>query len=169
MALLIGRLNLVLDANSLRISLPDRKPRHATADHVFVNLPKRVRDILLSNPTIPIKTLDFDADSANHHRVGCRRRPNSTPNAFDFDASNGLSDDNGDDDDGSGGRDDREKEMRRRVKEIEEMKELERKAEELQSRAEGGGGGGEEETEEEKKQRVRRELEKVCLSPVFRC
>lgn len=59
--------------------------------------------------------------------------------------------------------------MRRRVKEIEEMKELERKAEELQSRAEGGGGGGEEETEEEKKQRVRRELEKVCLSPVFRC
>lgn len=50
------------------------------------------------------------------------------------------------------------------------MRELEKKAEELQSRAEGGGGGGgdgEEETEEEKKQRVRRELEKVWVSSDF--
>ncbi|GJW96193.1 hypothetical protein Tco_0178001 [Tanacetum coccineum] len=57
-----------------------------------------------------------------------------------------------------------EKEMRIRVKEIEDSRELEKKAEEyLQS---GGDDGGEdeeeEETEEEKRMRVRRELEKVA-------
>ncbi|RWR74357.1 Tetratricopeptide repeat-like superfamily protein [Cinnamomum micranthum f. kanehirae] len=163
MAILMSNLTLVVDANSLRISMPDCKARHGTADHVFVNLPNRVRDILLSNttisPSVPIKTLDFDTETVKSRR----RRPNSKPNAFGFDASNGLGDDNGDEDDGSSGND-RESEIRRRVKEIEEMRELEKKAEELQSRAEGGGGGGdgEEETEEEKKQRVRRELEKVA-------
>ncbi|KAL9246513.1 hypothetical protein vseg_020038 [Gypsophila vaccaria] len=59
-----------------------------------------------------------------------------------------------------------ETEMRRRVKEIEEMRELEKKAEEIygevRESGDGDGGGGEEESEEEKKMRVRKELEKVA-------
>ena len=65
--------------------------------------------------------------------------------------------------------------MRMRVKENEDMRELEKKAEELQSRDEevegelGDEGDGvnerEEETEEEKRMRVRRELEKVRFLP----
>jgi hypothetical protein len=53
----------------------------------------------------------------------------------------------------------REAEMRRRLKEAEEMDELERTAEELQSRA-----SAVDESEEEKRERVRRELQKVLPS-----
>lgn len=56
----------------------------------------------------------------------------------------------------------RETEMRQRVREFEERRELEKKAEELQSRV--GEEGEEEETEEEKRMRVRKELEKVLFS-----
>lgn len=183
MALVLGNLALLVDVNSL-ISLrnlsPDRKARHPVPlpDQPFFSLPNKVRDSLLFTTSTTItttsssplsvtsaavcKTPCFDPESCVNNRTRrCARRPNSKPNAFDFDASNGLDDENGDEDDGSG-RSDWEKEMRKRVKEIEEMKELEKKAEELQSRAEDGNGGGEEETEEEKKQRVRRELEKVA-------
>ncbi|KAL2547035.1 Tetratricopeptide repeat (TPR)-like superfamily protein [Forsythia ovata] len=63
-----------------------------------------------------------------------------------------------------------EKVMRRRVKEIEEMRELEKKAEELQykvdqeydNNSEDGQDDNREETEEEKRMRVRKELEKVA-------
>nr|AGV54532.1 hypothetical protein [Phaseolus vulgaris] len=48
--------------------------------------------------------------------------------------------------------------MRRRVREFEARRELEKKAEELQSRVDEG----KEETEEEKRMRVRKELEKVA-------
>ncbi|KAF7067436.1 hypothetical protein CFC21_073336 [Triticum aestivum] len=51
----------------------------------------------------------------------------------------------------------REAEMARRLKEAEEMDELERTAEELQSRA-----APDDESEEEKRERVRRELQKVA-------
>ncbi|PNT65191.1 uncharacterized protein LOC100824440 [Brachypodium distachyon] len=51
----------------------------------------------------------------------------------------------------------REAEMTRRLKEAEEMEELERTAEELQSRA-----SAVDESEEEKRERVRRELQKVA-------
>jgi vacuolar-type H+-ATPase subunit I/STV1 len=54
----------------------------------------------------------------------------------------------------------REAEMRRRLKEAEEMDELERTAEELQSRA-----SAVDESEEEKRERVRRELQKVPTPP----
>ncbi|KAK6116547.1 hypothetical protein DH2020_049653 [Rehmannia glutinosa] len=76
---------------------------------------------------------------------------------------NGFEDELGEDDGF-----DWEKEMRRRVKEIEEMRELEKKAEELQYQIDqdyGDGdreGGQNEETEEEKRMRVKRELEKVA-------
>ncbi|EEF34474.1 conserved hypothetical protein [Ricinus communis] len=55
-----------------------------------------------------------------------------------------------------------EKEMRKKVEEIEEMRELEKKAEELQSKAEESESEDREETEEEKRMRVRKELEKVA-------
>ncbi|KAG8366047.1 hypothetical protein BUALT_Bualt17G0035400 [Buddleja alternifolia] len=76
--------------------------------------------------------------------------------------SNGLGEDE-DDDDGDGGGFDWEKEMRKRVKEIEDMRELEKKAEELQYRVDreygDGGRNGEanEESEEEKRMRVAKE------------
>lgn len=64
-----------------------------------------------------------------------------------------------------------EKEMKRRVKEIEEMRDLEKKAEELQYKvdkeydinSEDGLDDNREDTEEEKRMRVRKELEKVNL------
>lgn len=62
-----------------------------------------------------------------------------------------------------------EKEMRKRVKEIEEMRELEKKAEELQYKVDQEYGEGDsngepdEETEEQKRMRVKKELEKVGL------
>lgn len=52
-----------------------------------------------------------------------------------------------------------EEELRRRLKELEEMKELEKRAEELVAE---GTAGDREETEEEKRERVRKELEKVA-------
>lgn len=56
--------------------------------------------------------------------------------------------------------------LRRRLREMEEMKELENRAEELQTRITGEveeqGVGVDVEDEEERKNRVRRELEKVC-------
>ncbi|XP_073131207.1 uncharacterized protein [Henckelia pumila] len=72
---------------------------------------------------------------------------------------NGLDEELGEDDGF-----DWEKEMRKRVKEIEEMKELEKKAEELQNKVdeEYGDRNGGEQTEEEKRMRVKKELEKVA-------
>lgn len=78
---------------------------------------------------------------------------------------NGFEDELGDDDGFNW-----EKEMRRRVKEIEDMRELETKAEELQYEADQEYGdddtNGEpnEETEEQKRMRVKKELEKVIFN-----
>lgn len=54
-----------------------------------------------------------------------------------------------------------EEQLRSRLKELEEMKELERRAEEVQRRIMSDEDGEEGETEEEKRNRVRKELEKV--------
>lgn len=56
-----------------------------------------------------------------------------------------------------------EAELNRRLKEAEEMEELERTAEQLQSQA---AAEAPEESEEEKRERVRRELQKVLLLPL---
>ncbi|CAA6667980.1 unnamed protein product [Spirodela intermedia] len=55
-----------------------------------------------------------------------------------------------------------EEQLRSRLKELEEMKELERRAEEVQRRIMSDEGGEEGETEEEKRNRVRKELEKLA-------
>jgi hypothetical protein len=78
-----------------------------------------------------------------------RGKSNSEQNGVDFDAES--SDEEGDENDF-------EMKIRRRVKDFEERRELEKKAEEyLQSRVDDGV----EETEEDKRMRVRKELEKV--------
>ncbi|XP_077250525.1 tetratricopeptide repeat (TPR)-like superfamily protein isoform X2 [Tasmannia lanceolata] len=147
MAVLLGNLGLLLDPNPPRIVLPDRKTRQGTIDLVS-NSPKR--DPILINLST-IKLFEFEAENRNS-RIG-KRKSNSKANAVDYD--NGSSDE----ENNNGDNKDWENEMRKRVKEIQEMKELEKRAEELQSRVEEG----EEETEEEKKNRVRKELEKIQI------
>ncbi|XP_068665764.1 uncharacterized protein [Aristolochia californica] len=150
MALLLGNSNLglLLDLISPR---PDRKTRLTV-----------VIDLSHKRDTVPVslssKNFDSEPDFRNP-RIG-RRRPSSKPDAVDFDSDNNNGYDDDESDDNS--TDEREKQMRRRLKEIEEMKELEKQAEELQSRIDAEGDGGEEASEEEKKARVRKELEKLA-------
>ncbi|XP_030960936.1 uncharacterized protein LOC115982467 isoform X1 [Quercus lobata] len=164
MAVVIGNLALLLDVISPRTVILDRKTRPVSLD-VVLNLPKRdPHHHQAYNASIASKSFDSDGE-ARHQRVVARGKSKSKVNGVDFDASSSDEEGNGN---GEGDEEsfDWEKEMRRRVKEIEERKELEKKAEELQSRMEeeGGEGGdeGKEETEEEKRARVRKELEKVA-------
>lgn len=84
--------------------------------------------------------------------VVARGKSNSEQNGVDFDSES-------DEEGGLGDGDDFETKIRRRVKEFEERRELEKKAEEY---LESKGDDGEEESEEEKRMRVRKELEKVA-------
>ncbi|KAJ9554464.1 hypothetical protein OSB04_018509 [Centaurea solstitialis] len=185
----LGNLALLLDVAS---------PRTTTVLDRSTKARLLPSDILLSlfkkDPVTPVPNLyyfssppparggiEFEKEKdaiTSSHRVVRGRKANSKFNEVDYESS-------GDEDGGNGYGDeeevederkkrlDWEKEMRTRVKEIEDMRELEKKAEELQSRGEGdegesGDGDGEgeegesEETEEEKRMRVRRELEKVA-------
>lgn len=107
--------------------------------------------------------LDGEAQSWNHQRVVVARgKANSERNGVDFDSD----EENGNGGGGGGDQEpfDWEKVMRKRVKEIEERRELEKKAEELQSRIMDDNSQEEKQgSEEEKKERVRKELEKVTL------
>ncbi|CAK7340002.1 unnamed protein product [Dovyalis caffra] len=113
---------------------------------------------------------DGEVQSRNHKRVvAARGKANSERNGVDFDSDE---ENNGN---GEGGEEedqepfDWEKEMRKRVKEIEERRELEKKAEELQSRILDDNSLEEkEESEEEKKERVRKELNKVAMEQAER-
>lgn len=162
MAVVLGNLGLILDVTSPRIIVTDRKSRPVAVD-VVLNLAKReAHHSVNSNAYASLATKSFESDGETwNHRSGFRGKANSKVNAVDFGAESS-------DDDGNGTEEedekpyDWEKEMRRRVKEIEEMKELEKKAEELQSRVAEGDPDDEEETEEEKRMRVRKELEKVA-------
>lgn len=90
-----------------------------------------------------------------------RGKSNSEKNGVDFNAS--------DEDGGFWDGDEWKKEMRRRVGEFEERRELEKMAEELQNQVDDDGEEGKEETEEEKRMRVKKELEKVrvCVCALF--
>ncbi|KAG2708164.1 hypothetical protein I3760_05G179400 [Carya illinoinensis] len=153
MAVVLGNLALLLDLASPRTLLADRKSRPVALD-VVLNLPKRSDPHASYYASIASKSFDSDGEARNKRFVA-RGKTNSKVNGVDFDA--GSSDEEGEEEPF-----DWEKEMRRRVKEIEERRELERKAEELQSRLEDGEGEGKEETEEEKRMRVKKELEKVA-------
>jgi hypothetical protein len=152
MAVVLGNLALLLDLALPRTVTPDRKTRTVALD-VVLNLPKRSDPHAQYHASVASKSFDSDGEARSQRVVAS----NSKVNGVDFDASS--SDEEGDQEEPF----DWEKEMRRRVKEIEERRELEKKAEELQSRLEDGEGEGEEETEEEKRMRVRKELEKVSL------
>ncbi|KAE9614462.1 hypothetical protein Lal_00012283 [Lupinus albus] len=80
--------------------------------------------------------------------VVARGKSNSEKNGVGFDAEE------------DGGDDELEKKLKRRVREFEEMRELEKMAEEL--RESDNGGEGREESEEEKRMRVKKELRKVA-------
>lgn len=168
MAVVIGNISPFLDLSTSppRAVIPDRRLRPLPSDAVL-NL---FRKDLHQNP-------DFHAafESVFDHREGHvnkRKSNQSKVNEVEYDNSsddengngNGLEDELGEDDGY-----DWEKEMRKRVKELEEMRELEKKAEELQYKVDEEFGDGDsngepnEETEEQKKRmRVKKELEKVC-------
>jgi hypothetical protein len=156
MAVVIGNLALLLDLASPWTVTPDRKTRTVALD-VVLNLPKRSDPHAHYHASVASKSFDSDGE-ARSQRIVARGKSNSKVNGVDFDA--GSSDEEGDQEEPF----DWEKVMRKRVKEIEERRELEKKAEELQSQVEDGDEGeGNEETEEEKRMRVRKELEKVSL------
>ncbi|KAJ8569752.1 hypothetical protein K7X08_006329 [Anisodus acutangulus] len=159
MAVVVGNITLLLDGT------------HVTTPRAAVVLPDRkTRDVLL-NLFVKKEPCAMHASSERvNSKVGLRgKKVKSKVGEVDYE--NNSSDDengnNGVEDEGEGGGGggeefDWEKEMRRRVKEIEEMKELEKKAEELQYRVDEEEGESSEETEEEKRETVRRELEKVA-------
>ncbi|KAF6157468.1 hypothetical protein GIB67_004406 [Kingdonia uniflora] len=161
MAVLLG--NLILFVNPTL--QPDRKQRPVSLDSIF-NPPKppnnkdsQVRLINDQSASLATTTKGFEFDGETKiFGGGVRRRSsNSKARAVDFDGESS-------DEEGSDGGDDWEKKMRMRLKEMEEMRELEKKAEELvgQMGDDGENDGGFGEETEEKRMRVRKELEKVA-------
>ncbi|VVB04144.1 unnamed protein product [Arabis nemorensis] len=164
MAAVIGNVALLLDVNSHRTVVTDRRIRLTVVD-VVLNLPKRDSHGHVSSYYASLsssnKPLESDGE-ARVRRFFTRGKSNSKANAVDFDDA-GSSDEESSDGDGKEndeeeGNYDVEKEMKRRAKEFQDMKELERKAEELQYRIEEEG----DDSEEKKRMRVKRELEKVA-------
>ncbi|KAK8567659.1 hypothetical protein V6N13_105615 [Hibiscus sabdariffa] len=161
MAVVVGNLALLLDVTAARtVITADRKSRPSAID-VVLNLQKRDTQLFHASLSSKIQLDYWDGENRSHRAVA-----RGKAKAVDFDAASSDDDGNGN---GNGFEEEEEEydwenEMRKRVKEIEEMRELEKKAEELQSKAEAEESEGEdrEETEEEKKLRVRKELEKVA-------
>ncbi|KNA12493.1 hypothetical protein SOVF_125240 [Spinacia oleracea] len=153
MATVLGTLVLPVDLTLPAKIVSDhrKKLRLLPYDVVLsLGLPRRDKEFQLWGENLSLGRLSFSRKS----------------NAVEY--SSGDENGNGNGEEEGGGDDepvfDWETEMRKRVKEIEEMRELEKKAEELQGRIddEGSDGSGVDETEEEKKMRVRKELEKVA-------
>ncbi|XP_010502589.1 PREDICTED: uncharacterized protein LOC104779869 [Camelina sativa] len=163
MAAVIGNVALLLDVNSHRTVVTDRRIRLTVVD-VVLNLQKRDHSYNhvshYAAARSSNKPLESDGEARNR-RFLTRGKANSRANAVDFD------DAGSNDEDGGGGdgkendeekANDKEKEMKSRVKEYQDMKELERKAEELQYKIDEEG----DDSEEKKRMRVKRELEKVA-------
>ncbi|GFP97501.1 hypothetical protein PHJA_001894200 [Phtheirospermum japonicum] len=170
MAVAIGNISPLLDLATHTI-IPDRIIRTTIADRKTRPLPS---DVVLSLFwKDPYLNPHFESVFDHKERQSNRGKSNQSKlNEVEFENS---SDDENGNGNGNGFEDelgedegfDWEKEMRRRVKEIEDMRELEKKAEELQYKVDqdyGDGDGGEkkEEAEEEKRMRVKKELEKVA-------
>ncbi|XP_047311537.1 uncharacterized protein LOC124914949 [Impatiens glandulifera] len=167
MAVVLGNLYLLLDLSSPRVVYPDRKGRlvpYEVVLNLFKKDPNNHITPVNAYPSLAWKRIESDREIHNQ-RIGIKA--NSKVNDVDFeswndDDSNGNG--NGYDEEDEENRFDWEKAMRQRVKEMEEMRELEKKAMELQRQMEEEEGDeeGGEETEEEKRMRVRKELEKVA-------
>lgn len=162
MAVVLGNISsfLELPTSPPRTIIPERRTRPLPSD-VVLNLFKKDFH----------KSPHFESAFDHKERYLNKRKSNqSKVNEVEYD--NASDDENGN---GNGFEDelgedeglDWEKEMRRRVQEIQDMRELEKKAEELQYKVDQEYGDGDsesgqnEETEEEKRMRVRQELEKV--------
>lgn len=162
MAVSLGNVSLFLDlsTSSPRTVVSDRRSRLLPSDAVL-NLFKKD---LHQDPNFHAafesvfdhRERHVNKKKSNHSKVSEVEYENSS----DDENGNGIEDELGNDDGF-----DWEEEMRKKVKEIEEMKELEKKAEEVQYRVDQEYDDGEpnEETEEQKRMRVRKELEKVLL------
>ncbi|CAM8984159.1 unnamed protein product [Rhodiola kirilowii] len=162
MAVVIGNLALVVDAvvNVSRNVVADRKLMRpvVVGDGVVVNasVPKHDFYQIIANTYASIGVKGFDSDGKGRKkRLGGRGR--SKTNWIDFEES---SDEEGYESENE--EEDWDEEMRKRMKEMEARRELEKKAEELQSRLVENGEESVEESEEDKRMRVRRELEKVA-------
>lgn len=161
MAAVVGNLALLLDLNSHRAVISDRKSSRSLPIDLILNLHKK--EPLLPMPSASIQSKSFESERESwRRRLVTRIKANTKVNGVDFDSDeegngNGFDDEEEVDEDDV----DWEKEMRKRVKELEQMKELEKMAEELQTRAEEFEDEDREETEEEKRMRVKKELEKV--------
>ncbi|CAJ1940199.1 unnamed protein product [Sphenostylis stenocarpa] len=143
MAVNLGNLALLLDLASPRGAILERKARPVGSDVVFSSPPSKK-----DSPSCCCYAAEGEARS---RVVVARGKSNSEKNGVEFDSDE-------EEEEEGGGLEDWETKMRRRVRELEARMELEKKAEELQSRVEEG----DEETEEEKRMRVRKELEKVA-------
>lgn len=150
MAIILGNLASLPDAASPWITTTDRKSRPVAVD-VVPNLAKREIYGLHCS-----KNLGSNGE-ARAYRIVAWGKDNSKPNAVDFSAEYSDDDGNGN---GFEEENDWQKNMRKRLKEIEEKEELEKKAEQLLATAEVKDD--KELTEEEKRIRIRKELEKAA-------
>ncbi|URE41295.1 hypothetical protein MUK42_16498 [Musa troglodytarum] len=151
-ALVLGNLALLADAASPRVA------KAAKSWQPELSVPRPLRREPAPAATLAAHVLAFHdhADAGGEPAAAfkvTRRRRRGAGSKVGAAGSGGAG---GDGDDGEG---DWEEDLRSRLKELEEMKEIEKRAAELV--AEGADGDGEE-TEEEKRERVRRELEKVA-------
>ncbi|KAJ4901084.1 Tetratricopeptide repeat (TPR)-like superfamily protein [Raphanus sativus] len=163
MAAVIGNVALLLDVNSHRTVVTDRRIRLAVVD-VVLNLPKRDSHGYVSSHYASLssnKPLESDAE-ARSRRFLTRGKAKSRANAVDYDEAGSSDEGEGKESDDEEDEEayDVEKEMKRRAKELQDMKELERKAEELQYKIDEEGD--DDDSEEKKRMRVKRELEKVA-------
>ncbi|XP_022632824.1 uncharacterized protein LOC106780769 isoform X3 [Vigna radiata var. radiata] len=142
MAVNLGNLALLLDLASPRGAILERKTRPVGSDIVLSSATSK-RDS-------PSSCCYAPEGDARNRVVMARGKSNSEKNGVEFDSD--------EEEEEEGGMEDWEMEMRRRVREFEARRELETKAEELQSSVDEAR----EETEEEKRMRVRKELEKVA-------
>nr|GMD15041.1 STI1-like protein [Ipomoea batatas]GMD20848.1 STI1-like protein [Ipomoea batatas] len=168
MAVAMGNIAVLLDGS--HVTLPravppqDRKIRAPPNDVVFNLFAKR--ETPHGHASLAATGFEYDKDSRNP-KVKAKSKAGAVDYENSSDDENGGNG-NGFDEEEEEGREEKagwEREMRRRVKEIEEMKELEKKAEELQNRVDeeyDEGSEKKQETEEEKREKVRKELEKVA-------
>ncbi|CAN0896277.1 hypothetical protein LINGRAHAP2_LOCUS18390 [Linum grandiflorum] len=166
----VGNLALLLDGTMPpAIFLPERKTRPVALDFLL-SLSKRELLHLTTSHNVyasPLAAKRFEpVEERKKNLRGVGRKLNSKANDIDFDSDEEYRYGEGEDDDEEEEDEDGipynwEDAIKKRMEEIQEMKDLVKKAEELDEE-ESNEEGKEEETEEEKKQRVRKELEKVA-------
>lgn len=158
MAVVVSNISPFLEFSASPPRVPELRTRLIPSDAVLSIFKKDIHLITTHFESVfDHKERNLTKRTSNQSRVNGVEYENSSDD--ENGNGNGLDEELGEDDGF-----DWEKEMRKRVKEIEEMKELEKKAEELQNKVdeEYGDRNDGEETEEAKRMRVKKELEKVA-------